>query len=987
MASIFDRLSDKLSERIGGIIDDVRLPNELVRRLDAVESELAQGEAKLALILLDEVDAQRPGIWRSAVLRGLAYEALGDLERAANTLGAAVQERDDTLVRLALGRIATQMGALRSARQHLDLALARRPDDRARLEILMTAATLDERMGPRSRAIAPLRQALRLSPESSEIMYRLAQALEDDGDLDGAISTLARTLELDPPPLEALLLTGKLRSARGTAGDRTAARRAYSRILERSGDNPDALEGLARVNIAEGRVADALPLLNQALVTANLSAQGALHRAIGQCYLASGQADRALDSLRAASSLNERDVPTLLDYARAALEADLPVEAVEAATSALEQGESKRKARALLGRAQLALHDVEGARYSLSTLRAASMDVDELHAIGELALRTGDPIEALALLREAALRQPSNGRISALINESIVSLAPPLPSLPPPAEIAPPQLAPFLDALSEAVARHPLLTDLIPRTTALRQHLDTPLTVAVLGEFNAGKSTLINAFVAEDVVATGVLPTTCHINVIRYGPRKVARWTKHSGEVEEIPYSEAKRLVKKSPGEIASLEFCYPHPDLRSIHFWDTPGFNAPDSEHEMRAREALRTADAVVWMLDANQALSWSEFERLATIPNRDEKLLVVLNKADRIGDDEDARREIEEHVRGHLGTDFAGLYWLSALRALESRRPSEDPKSEGTTGVDVGWAEFESALRTQIFERAGRLKSLEVMVGLSTLLDESLARAEAARALVTDGMDALRDQRIAMMTRRSRWAGEVSAASRAELNRRLQDLRHQIATEIVQLATPGPGLFARSELPEGELAIVCERIVDRASGAWSAVAEMVRDAADAVDDELVALVEAQATAVGPPESRTLRRRLEAYLAETSALRRTLMERLVSAPTEVTRSLVRELGGPIVEAIAGEPGRTSAERDASLQRLIRPAGLDHVAQVESWGEEYLAAALRLCDHVERDLDILTLDLEHRIIQPFTAVLSALQSEPEKTGPAEPVNE
>ena len=40
---------------------------------------------------------------------------------------------------------------------------------------------------------------------------------------------------------------------------------------------------------------------------------------------------------------------------------------------------------------------------------------------------------------------------------------------------------PFLESLSAAVAAHPLLTDMIPRSTALRQQLDTPLAVAVLG--------------------------------------------------------------------------------------------------------------------------------------------------------------------------------------------------------------------------------------------------------------------------------------------------------------------------------------------------------------------------------------------------------------------------------------------------------------------------------------------------------------------------
>ena len=966
MASLFDRLG----ERLGELIDDVRLPTEVVRRIDAAESELVGGEPRLALALLDEVDSMRPNVWRSVVLRGLAYESLGEYERAANTLGSAVQARDDTLVRLALGRIATEMGALRSARQHLDLALARRPDERTRLEILLVAASLDERMGPKSRAISPLRQALRLAPEDSDTMFRLAEALEDDGDLDGAIATLAPALDTDPPPLAALLLTGRLRLARGTSGDRTAARRAYSRILERSPDNPDALEGLARVNMADSQVADALPLLHQALATAPIAGQSSLHRAIGLCYLASAQPLQALDSLRAAAALDETDPGVWIDYARAALEAEVADEAIEAAEAVLALGAHRRKAQAILGRAHLMRGDVESARTALSTLRAAAMEVETLHALGELALRTGDPIEGLALLREALLRQPGNQRVSGLVSESIRSLAPVLPDLPPVAELDPPRLAPFLDSLSEAVATHPLLTDLIPRATALRQHLDTPLTVAVLGEFNAGKSTLINAFVAEDVVATGVLPTTCHINVIRYGPRKVARWTRRDGVVEEIPYADAKRLVKKSPQDIQGLEFCYPHPDLRSIHFWDTPGFNAPDSVHEERAREALRTADAVVWVLDANQALSWTEFERLETIPNREEKLLVVLNKADRLGDDSSARQEIEEHVRGHLGGDLAGLYWLSALRALEARRPGES-----TDGGDLDWQEFEAALRERIFERAGRLKSLEVAVGLRTLLREALGRASDAAGVVADGTRKIRDERIAITTRRSRWAGEVGAASRAELNKQLQDLRGQLALEIVQLATPGPGLFSRSELPEGERAVVCDRIVDRASVSWLAVAEMVRDAANAVDDELVALVESLASAIGPPESRTLRRRLEAYLAETSALRRTLLERLASAPSRVVAALVRELGGPIVETIAGELGRTGAERDASLQRLIPPAGLEYVSQVESWGEEYLAVALRLCDHVERDLDILTLDLEHRISRPFTAVLKAIRED------------
>lgn len=966
MATIFDRLS----ERLGGIIDDVRIPADAARKLDEAERRLAAGAPDECLRIVAEVERDRPGLWRSRVVAGLAWEAAGDFERAATELSAAVAQRDDTLVRVALGRVATRLGALRTARDHFDKALERRPDDAERLEILRAAADLDLQIGPPARAVPALRQALRLAPGDEGLMVGLAGALRDDGDLDGAIAAIAPALELEPPPLDALLLAGALHRARGGAGDLSDARRAYARILERSDDLPEALEGLASVHRAKGEVADALPLLHHALTTAPTSAHGRLHRAIGRCYSASGQHERALEAFRAAAERDEDDFDTWLDYAEEALRAGDAKEARGAARRAVDLGPESRQARAALGRAEMACGDIDAAQRTLSTLRAARMTAVELAALGELALLTGDAIEALALLRESASVRSGLAGVDALIERAVVELAPELPALPPMEDLAPPQLAPFLDALSEAVARHPLLTDLIPDATALRQHLDTPLTIAVLGEFNAGKSTLINAFLAEDVVATGVLPTTSHVNVVRYGPRKVARWTRHDGTVEEVPYSEAQRLTRKEPESIANLEFCYPHPELRSVHFWDTPGFNAPDSVHEERAREALRTADAVVWMLDANQALSWTEFERIQAIPNREEKLLVVLNKADRLGDDEDARAQILEHVTGHMEGRFAGVFWLSALRALEARRPGDE---NDEAAARAGWTGFDEALHARVFERAGRLKSLEVATGLRTLLRESLRRGETAVDGVEEARTRIVEHRVELVATSARWMAEVGAANRAELNRQLRELRAQLGTEVVQLATPGPGLFARRELSDDDRAALRERIIDRAAAAYEDVAGKVAAAADAIDRDLVALVEDIAGRIGPPESRTLRRRLEAYLGETSALRRSLREQLGVAPGGVVAALTRELGDRILELLTAP--RPESERDAALQRLIPPAGGEYVAQLERWGEEYLGVARGLCGHVERDLDILALDLEHRIMRPFSAVLAAIRAD------------
>lgn len=966
-------LIDRLSDRLGALLDEVRIPDRLDRKISDAEHAVARREPERALALLDEVEQERPGIWRVALVAGLAHEQAGDLQRASARLAQAVTQRDVALVRLALGRVAEQLGDLRTAREHFEAGIERRPDELERTELLEALASLHAQMGYPARGVPALRQLVRARPNDPDLALRLAEALIADHDADGALDVLRGIAELDPPPAAALRMAGTLyleRSGTRTSGpDLDAATASFQRILARTADHPDALEGLGRVAQRMGRVADALPLYQEALTTAPLGAHARLHRRMGECYLRSEDRERALDAFRAALALDADDTDSAMLAASAALDLGHGDEADEAAQRALAAAPDDPLVRALAGRAKLMVGDLEAARALLSTLRAARMPVEVLHALGELALHADDPIEGIALLREAIVLQPGRWGVQTRLEAAYASLTPELPPLDALERLDPSRLAPFLDALSEAVASHPLLSDLIPRTTALRQHLDTPLTVAVLGEFNAGKSTLINAFVGEEMVAMGVLPTTSHVNVIRYGPRRVARWTKRDGAVEEIPYAEAGRLVKQAPDQIARLEFCFPHPDLRSIHFWDTPGFNAPDDAHEARAQEALRTADAVVWMIDANQALTMTEFERLATIPSRREKLLVVLNKVDRLGDDAEARGAIEAHVRGYLGDALAGLFFLSTREALAARRADPDAPVPASSG----WPRFTEALQTQVFDRAGRLKSLEVIRGLRDVLELAVSRTQTLHAVLGDAGERMRAVRAALTTQQSRWEQDVTTSAMEAATHALRGLRVRTVREVAQLATPQPGLFARNELRPADRDAVKEQLVGRAEDAWGSAERVIVEAADGIDQRVVGEVEGIASGLSASDARGVRRRLEAWLAETSALRRLLHERAVAQPTGLVRARVDEVGDMVLERLGADPGRTEAERESRLHRLVVPAGSDYSAMVDAWGAEYVGAARRLGDHVERDLDILALDLEQRILRPFEAVLAALQ--------------
>ena len=60
--------------------------------------------------------------------------------------------------------------------------------------------------------------------------------------------------------------------------------------------------------------------------------------------------------------------------------------------------------------------------------------------------------------------------------------------------------------------------DSTSRIAELAAERRRPVRVAIVGEFNAGKSTFINALIGAEIAPTGVLPTTATLHHLRYAP-------------------------------------------------------------------------------------------------------------------------------------------------------------------------------------------------------------------------------------------------------------------------------------------------------------------------------------------------------------------------------------------------------------------------------------------------------------------------------------
>ncbi len=272
-----------------------------------------------------------------------------------------------------------------------------------------------------------------------------------------------------------------------------------------------------------------------------------------------------------------------------------------------------------------------------------------------------------------------------------------------------------------------------------------PVRVAIVGEFNAGKSTFINAVMGADVAPTGVLPTTATLHHLRYAPDPLAKIfffppTEGLSEAETrdriLPVTELRQTLKSlDSGNVRRVEIHLPLSSLTQVEILDTPGFNAPDPRHAAAAREAFEEADFAIWLLDASQPMKKSEEAVLAEAKALDLPVQILVNKADRLKPDD--LEKVMGMVRASL--EAAGLSsWREPL-ALSARLALAGKLGDQAALAASGWERVQELVEATILgksselkERALRLRAARVVGKLATSALE-LSKDEAAREETT--------------------------------------------------------------------------------------------------------------------------------------------------------------------------------------------------------------------------------------------------------------
>lgn len=184
--------------------------------------------------------------------------------------------------------------------------------------------------------------------------------------------------------------------------------------------------------------------------------------------------------------------------------------------------------------------------------------------------------------------------------------------------------------------------------------LDGLFMLVVAGEFNAGKSSLVNALLGEKVMPEGVTPTTDRVTLITYGE-------------EASESSDGPNVVRRT----------FPNPLLDAVAFVDTPGTNAIVAKHQELSERFVPRADLVVFVTSADRPFTQSERTFLELIASWGRKVIMVVNKFD-ILTEEDERRKVLDYVRDNardtLGVTSVEVYGVSARQGLAARQARDE-------------------------------------------------------------------------------------------------------------------------------------------------------------------------------------------------------------------------------------------------------------------------------------------------------------------------
>ncbi len=270
--------------------------------------------------------------------------------------------------------------------------------------------------------------------------------------------------------------------------------------------------------------------------------------------------------------------------------------------------------------------------------------------------------------------------------------------------------------------------------------------VVVIGEFNAGKSTFVNALLGDDLLAMGVTPTTEAIHLIRYGETAIR---------------------KPNIREDGIYEWAHPNTGAVGVSLVDTPGTGSVFQKHEATAKAFLHRSDLVIFVISAKRALAETERIYLELAKDYGKKIILVVNQVDLLNPNErqEVRRFVERQVEQLLDLKPL-LFMVSSKEGLAAAR---EGRSESESGIEAVKAHLRGVFSETPPAQQKLLAQLEMV---SRVVKKYHGSIKQNSDLVSADTVKVRDVQRELETQSTGLSGQLAAA-RAQIDSVFEGMR----------------------------------------------------------------------------------------------------------------------------------------------------------------------------------------------------------------------
>jgi small GTP-binding protein len=256
--------------------------------------------------------------------------------------------------------------------------------------------------------------------------------------------------------------------------------------------------------------------------------------------------------------------------------------------------------------------------------------------------------------------------------------------------------------------------------------------VAFCGHFSAGKSTMINRLIGENILPSSPIPTSANLVKVKTGDEYAKVHFKHDKPRMYLPpydYEQVKNYCKDGD-QIEWVEISHSDSNLpKGMVILDTPGIDSTDDAHRIATESALHLSDLIFYVMDYNHVQSEVNFLFTKDLTIAGKEIYLVINQIDKHREEELTIEEFKQSVQDSFlswGVNPKGIFYTS----LKDFSHPHNQFEELQTFIHERINNIEMHLKQSLFI------SLNQLVGehLSWLEDQNADQEERALELLNE-------------------------------------------------------------------------------------------------------------------------------------------------------------------------------------------------------------------------------------------------------------